>query len=70
MLEDILVSFDLAEEDAKKYKIVLTNFMNHFNPQKTAEFNMRKQEEGELSQQNRTPTLFWGHQGIHFYQQK
>ena len=50
--EDILASFNLSEDDAKKYGTVETKFNDHFNPRKNviferAKFNSRKQEEGE-----------------------
>ena len=50
--EDILVSFSLSEEDAKKYGTVEKKFDDHFNPRKNviferAKFNSRKQEDGE-----------------------
>ena len=50
--EDILASFELAEEDAKRYETVATKFKDHFNPKNNiiferAKFNSRKQEEGE-----------------------
>ena len=50
--EDILASFSLSEDDAKKYGTVETKFNDHFNPRKNviferAKFNSRKQEEGE-----------------------
>ena len=50
--EDILASFSLSEDNAKKYETVETKFNDHFNPRKNviferAKFNSRKQEEEE-----------------------
>ena len=50
--EDILASFELSEEDAKKFKTVEKKFDDHFNPRRNiiferAKFNSRKQEDGE-----------------------
>ncbi len=50
--DDILRSFGLSEEDAKKYKPVVDKFEAHFVKKRNviyerARFNMRRQEEGE-----------------------
>ena len=50
--DDILRSFNLSEEDSKKYTVVKEKFASHFVKRKNviferAKFNMRKQEDGE-----------------------
>ncbi len=50
--DDILGSFNLSEEDAKKYETVKTKFEQHFVKRRNtiferAKFNRRKQEDGE-----------------------
>ena len=50
--DDILRSFNLSEEDSKKYTVVKEKFDSHFVKRKNiiferAKFNMRKQEDGE-----------------------
>ena len=50
--EDILRSFKLSDEDAKKYSVVKAKFEHHFIKKRNviyerAKFNSRKQEEGE-----------------------
>jgi len=50
--EDILKSFALSHEDAKKYSIVITKFNNHFIKCRNviydrAKFNSWSQQEGE-----------------------
>ena len=50
--DDILQSFNLSEEDAKKYKTVKEKFEKHFVKRRNtiyerAKFNQRKQEEKE-----------------------
>ena len=50
--EDILASFSLSEDDAKKYKTVADKFDGHFVQQRNpiyerARFNQRRQEPGE-----------------------
>ena len=50
--DDILHSFNLSEEDSKKYTVVKEKFDSHFVKCKNvifecAKFNMRKQEDGE-----------------------
>ena len=64
--EDILATFELSDEDAKKYETVVTKFKDHFNRKKNiiferARFNSRKQEEGEPADVFITAlhTLFW-----------
>ena len=51
---DILHSFNLSDEDAKKYKVVKEKFDAHFIKRRNviferAKFNMRKQEDGETA---------------------
>ena len=50
--EDILKSFALSKEDAKKYSVVIDKFNNHFGKRLNviydkAKFNYRLQQEGE-----------------------
>ena len=50
--EDILKSFALSEEDAKKYSVVIGKFNTHFSKRHNviydrAKFNSRSQREGE-----------------------
>ena len=50
--DDILRSFQMSEDDKKKYKPVKERFDAHFDKRKNviyerAKFNMRRQEEGE-----------------------
>ena len=50
--DDILRSFNLSKEDAKKYTTVKDKFDSHFIKRRNviferAKFNMRKQEDGE-----------------------
>ena len=50
--DDILLSFQLSEEDKKKYDIVLTKFQGHFVKRRNViyermKFNQRIQQEGE-----------------------
>ena len=52
-MDDILRSFRLSAEDAKKYETVKTKFDEHFIKRqnviyKRAKFNQRRQESGEL----------------------
>ena len=50
--DDILHSFQLSEEDSKKYDVVKAKFESHFVQKRNviyerAKFNLRKQEPGE-----------------------
>ena len=50
--EDLLQSFNLTDEEAKKYSTVKANYENHFVKRRNtiyerAKFNRRKQEDGE-----------------------
>ena len=50
--EDILTSFALSDEDAKKYSVVIEKFNSHFIKRRNvifdrAKFNSRSQQEGE-----------------------
>ena len=50
--DDISLSFQLSEEDKKKYDVVLTKFQGHFIKRRNViyermKFNQRIQQEGE-----------------------
>ena len=50
--EDILLVFDLSEENSKKYTVVIKKYDDHFTGKKNviferARFNQRVQHEGE-----------------------
>ena len=59
--EDILASFSLSEEDAKKYGTVEKKFDDHFNPRKNVIF-----ERAKLTPGNKRMESLWKHSSRNF----